>query len=393
MTVAAVICEYNPFHNGHKYQLDTIRKKLHADYIICLMSGDFVERGEPALYSKEIRARMALENGADLCLLLPIPYATGSADLFAHGAVTLLNKLNVVDYLCFGSECGDIDALCHCAGKLLDEGQVTAEPIKALMKEGNTFAKSRQLLFPEYDKLLSHSNNVLALEYIMALKRTGSSIKPYTVKREGEDYDDANYDENSKFLSATAIRNAIFSNEQEIISSYVPYDLNEVNQKPISLNSFSDELFYSLLLNKDCLSAFLESSEDLTNRILNSLSGFKNATSFIDHLKTKNLTYSRVSRTMLHILLNIRGDNTAYKEAVNGISHIKVLGFRKESSVLFPTISEKSDIDLITSIPQTFKAFNDITKKMFDAELFASTLYNQKAKVRIHEYQKQVIVI
>ncbi len=393
MTVAAVICEYNPFHNGHKYQLDAIRKKLHADYIICLMSGDFVERGEPAVYSKEIRARMALENGADLCLLLPLPYATGSADLFACGAVTLLNKLNVVDFLCFGSECGDIDALCHCAGKLLDEGQVTAEPIKALMKEGNTFARSRQLLFPEYDDLLSHSNNVLALEYIMALKRAGSSIKPYTIRREGEDYDDDSYIKSNEFLSATAIRNAIFSNEREIISSYVPYDLNKVNREPVSLNCFSDELFYSLLLNKDCLSAFLESGEDLANRILNSLSGFKNATSFIDLLKTKNLTYSRVSRVMLHILLNIRGDNTAYKEAANSISHLKVLGFKKESSVLFPLIAEKSDIDLITSIPQAFKACNDITKKMFDAELFASTLYNQKAQIRIHEYQKQVIVI
>ncbi len=393
MTVAAVICEYNPFHNGHKYQLDTIRKKLHADYIICLMSGDFVERGEPAIYSKEIRARIALENGADLCLLLPIPYATGSADLFAHGAVTLLNKLNIVDYLCFGSECGDIDALCLCADKLLDEGQVTTGGIKALMKEGNTFAKSRLILFPEYDALLSHSNNVLALEYIMALKRTGSSVKPYTIKREGEDYDDDSFTEDSKFLSATAIRNAILSNEQEMVSSYVPYDLKLLNQDPVSMNRFSGELFYSLLLNKENLDAFLESSEDLANRIVNSLSEFKNATSFIELLKTKNLTYSRVSRALLHILLNIQGSNTRFKESANYISHLKVLGFREESSILFSQISERSDISLLTRIPPAYETLNSITKKIFDSELFASTLYNQKAKIRIHEYQKQIIVI
>ncbi|MBQ9863415.1 MAG: nucleotidyltransferase family protein, partial [Lachnospiraceae bacterium] len=198
MTIAAVICEYNPFHNGHKYQLDMIRKKLNADYIICIMSGDYVQRGEPAIFSKEIRTRWALENGADLVLQLPIAYATGSADLFATGAVSILNRLNCVDYLCFGSECGDIDTLCICAEKLLTEGQVGSEGIRALMKQGNTFAKSRYLLFPEFEMLLQYSNNVLALEYIMALMRTNSSIKPYTIKREGEDYDDATINSDEK---------------------------------------------------------------------------------------------------------------------------------------------------------------------------------------------------
>jgi len=393
MTIAAVICEYNPFHNGHKYQLDTIRKKLKVDYIVCLMSGDYVQRGEPAIYSKEVRTKWALDNGADLVLQLPVAYSTGSADLFAQGAVTILNRMGCIDYLCFGSECGDIDTLCICAEKLLTEGQVGSEGMRALMKQGNTFAKSRYLLFPEFDVLLSHSNNVLALEYIMALMQTKSSIKPYTIKREGEAYEDDSFIEGEKYLSATAIRHAILSGDGGKIKNYIPYDVTTLKDRPLCANSFSKELYYAMLTKQNELSSYLESGEDLSQRFLNSLHEYKDFTSFVDLIKTKNYTYSRISRTLLHILLDIKGSNTLYKEMVNHFSHIKVLGFKESSQMLLTTISDKSDIQLLTKVPQVYDTLNSVTKDMLDCELFVSTLYNQVAGIHTHEYQKKIVLV
>ncbi len=393
MTIAAVICEYNPFHNGHKYQLDMIRKKLNADYIICIMSGDYVQRGEPAIFSKEIRTRWALENGADLVLQLPIAYSTGSADLFATGAVSILNRLGCVDYLCFGSECGDIDTLCICAEKLLTEGQVGSEGIRALMKQGNTFAKSRYLLFPEFEMLLQYSNNVLALEYIMALMRSKSLIKPYTIKREGADYDDATINSDEKYLSATAIRKAFMDKETEKIKPFVPYNPDTIGQKPVFMNDYSGEMFYCLLTKQDTIHEHLETSEDLTKRMISELYSFTDLTSYIEHIKAKNYTYTRISRTLLHILLGIKGSNTMYKEMIKHVTHVKVLGFKASSKDLLTIISDKSTITLMTKVPGIYETLNSVTKSVVDDEVFASSLYGGECGKVTHEFSKQIILV
>lgn len=393
MTIGAVICEYNPFHNGHKYQLEKIRERLKLDYIICLMSGDFTQRGEPAVFSKETRTRWALENGADLVLLLPVPYATGSADLFAYGAVTILNRLGCIDYLCFGSECGDIDTLYICAEKLLVEGQVGSEGIRALMKQGNTFAKSRYLLFPEFEAILAHPNNVLALEYLMALIRTKSTIKPYTIKREGEAYDNDSILPDESFLSASAIRKSILCGNPGNIKDFVPFDITKTNEKPVCANDLSGTLYYSLLTRKNELNNYLESSEDITKRIINSLYEFKDFTSFVEEIKSKNYTYTRISRTLLHILLGIQGSNTFYKEMGDHMTHIRVLGFKHESSALLAEIDNKSSITMITKVPSLYDSFNSVMKKVLDDEVFASAIYDRLSGNHIHEYSKPIVII
>lgn len=392
MTIGAVICEYNPFHNGHKYQLDKIRERLKLDYIICVMSGDFTQRGEPAIYSKEKRTEWALENGADLVLLLPLPFATGSADLFAHGAVSILNKLGCIDYLCFGSECGDIDTLYICANKLLDEGQVGSEGMRALMKQGNTFAKSRYLLFPEFEAILAHPNNVLALEYLMALIRTKSKIQPFTLKREGEAYDDDELLENTDYLSANAIRKSILCGNPAKLNDFVPYDVTKIHEKPICANDFSGELYYALLTQKNELNEFLESSDDLTKRIENALYEYRDFTSFVEEIKTKNYTYSRISRTLLHIMLNVQGSNTFYKELADYITHVRVLGFRQESSELLAEIDNKSSITMITKIPSIYDSLNKPMKKILDNEVFAAALYDRISGAHVHEYSKPIVI-
>lgn len=392
MTIGAVICEYNPFHNGHKYQLEKIRERLNLDYIICIMSGDFTQRGEPAIFSKEKRAEWALENGADLVLLLPLPFATGSADLFAHGAISILNRLGCVDYLCFGSECGDIDTLYFCAEKLLSEGQVGSDGIRALMKEGKTFAKSRYLLFPEFEAILAHPNNVLALEYIMSLIRSQSKIKPYTLIREGEDYDNDEIIENAKYLSASAIRKAILAGNACKITDYVPYDLAKITDKPICSDDFSGELYYALLTNIEYLSEYLEASADLTNRIESMLYEYSNFSSFVETLKSKNFTHSRISRTLLHTLLDLQGSSTFYKECAKHLTHVRVLGFRQSAGALLAEIAAKTSITMITKVPSVYDSLNKEMKRMLDAEVFASTLYDRHNESHIHEYAKAIVI-
>lgn len=393
MTIAAVICEYNPFHNGHKYQLETIRKELNPDYIICLMSGDFVQRGEPAIYAKETRARWALENGADVVFQLPIAFATGSADLFSEGAVTILNKLNCIDYLCFGSECGDLNALSLCTDVLIKDGTIESEGIRELMKNGHTFAKARALLFPDFAEILNEPNNVLALEYLSALKKTGSTIKPYTITRKGEGYDDDTFDDSHEFLSGTAIRKAVLEDDYHKVAPFVPYDFSKIKEKPLIVNDFSGELFYALLANKSKYSNYLEMSEDLARRIEASIYGFTDFSSFIETLKSKNYTYSRISRALIHIMLNIEGSNTYHKEMLKHLSHIKLLGFREASSPALKEISDKASVEIMTKIPAVYDSLNSVTKSLVDAEVFASAIYNRVNGIHAHEYTKQIVIV
>ncbi len=393
MSIAAVICEYNPFHTGHKYQFEKIREELGVDYIICLMSGDFVQRGEPAIYSKEIRARHALENGADAVFLLPLSYACGSADLFSLGAVYILNKLNCVDYLCFGSECGDITLLKECAQKLMTEGSVESPAIQRLLKEGNTYPKARCILFPEYEFILNQPNNVLALEYIMAINRLHSNIVPYTLKREGQSYEDAAFDENAEFLSATALRKAILTGGGTSAKKFLPYDFLSIMERPIGPNAVSGVLFYSLITQQDNYSSILELSPDLADRIKNLLPTFKNFTTFTEEVKSRNYTYSRVSRSLLHIMLRLQGSSVFHKERLFKLTGIRLLGFKEASSALLTKISDSSGLTIISKVPAVYDDLDAATKEMLDEELFASTLYDKNKGIETPEYSKQLIIV
>ena len=215
MKTAGIIAEYNPFHTGHEYQINYIKEKLRIDYAVIAMSGDFVQRGTPALFSKYVRAEMALQSGADLVLELPVSISSASAELFARGGVQLLDGLGVTDILCFGSECGDTDALMELAKILAEEPEDFQTALRRNLKNGMTFPKARSMalsaVFPEsekYQQLLSSPNNILGIEYCKAILRENSSISPVSIKREGNDYHENTLSENH-FPSASAIRNAI----------------------------------------------------------------------------------------------------------------------------------------------------------------------------------------
>lgn len=398
MKTAAIICEYNPFHNGHKYQIDYIKEKLGVDRIIALMSGDFVQRGEPASYSKEIRTKMALSNGIDCVLLLPAVFSTAPADIFAYAGVFLLNRLNCVDYLVFGSECGDIERLKTCANDISSKGKIDSYEIQSLMKEGLTYAKARNKLFPEYSDILSKPNNILAIEYIISLNELSSTIVPVTIYRNDNGYSNTELSKDS-LSSASSIRNAITCGNFEAIKKTVPGNIHsDISCNTIiTYDDFSDFLF-DAIFRSDSLMNYLDVSRELSDKILKNLTAFNSVQAFIDLLKSKELTYSRISRALSHILLNIKGDNRFYRDNLDSLTHLRMLGFNSEGKELLSAIKNNSSINVIAKVPDYSKEFNDFTKTVFDIDQGASFIYDfvdskKNRKALINEYSKPVIKV
>ena len=197
MKVAGIIAEYNPFHKGHQYHIEETRKQTGADYVIAVMSGDYVQRGEPAIADKYMRTRMALSGGADLVIEMPVIYATASAEYFATAGIGILDRLGCVDYLSFGSEWADVEDYSSYATLFLEEPEEYRQILQEQLKRGKSFPEARaftagKLLFdskPETAvEFLKEPNHILGLEYIKALRRRNSSIQPITVKRKGNHY-------------------------------------------------------------------------------------------------------------------------------------------------------------------------------------------------------------
>jgi predicted nucleotidyltransferase len=220
MKTIGIVAEYNPFHNGHLYQLQASRGQTGADCAVVVMSGNYTQRGEPAIVDKWARAEMALHSGADLVIELPVAYAMGSAEYFAYGAVKLLDSLNAVNMICFGSEAGSIEKLSAAAAILADEPESYKSYLKDYLSKGLSFPAARQKAISSYCKntygkddlssLLKSPNNILGIEYLKALRRLKSNIVPMTIERVGNEYNQAEL--TGKMSSATSIRKTIREN-------------------------------------------------------------------------------------------------------------------------------------------------------------------------------------
>ena len=364
MIINGIVAEYNPFHNGHVYHINTSRETTGADYTIVVMSGNFVQRGAPAIIDKHVRAHMALENGADLVIELPAYYSVSSAEYFAKGAVSLLDKLGVVTHLSFGSECGNIELLQKFADILLEEPVEYREYLHRFLRDGMSFPLARNNAIVHYDpslfdasKLLGSPNNILALEYLKALSVRNSKIKPITVSRKGSDYHDRFITENNTHASAQAIREAILAGPNGEFKAVLPescYNLlkNEIdNNRTVDIDDFSAMLYYKLLMEKHIgYTTYLDVNQELSDRIVNKLGEFVSVRQFTDLLKTRDRTYTRISRCLMHILLDITGSSLEAYGIADYIQYARVLGFRKSSEKLLTEIKLKSTIPLITNI-------------------------------------------
>lgn len=435
MKVTGIIAEYNPFHKGHKYQIDYCKKKLNSDYVIVAMSGDYVQRGTPALLPKHVRAEMALRCGADLVLEMPVSVSTASAEAFAMGGVSMLDGLHIVDSLCFGSEYGEVSALMELAEILVEEPEEYRQLLKEFLSNGLSFPSARCQALTEYFKnphnftgddfdgvltpllnqivqILNSPNNILGIEYCKALLRLKSNIKPVTLKRQGMGYhetlaetdgsDRFSCTDGNTFASASAIRELLKATlTPETISriaSQVPDEISLLLASSLQRNGFLTEdaldplLSYCILKeNADSFCSYLDVSRDLAERIMNrsnELNGFLQATSF---LKTKELTQSRIQRALLHIILGIR-------EVPATVPYARVLGFRRESSTLLKEIKDSSSIPLITKLADANSLLDESGRSLLYETVFSSNLYEKllcrkNGRNFVHEYQKQLVIL
>jgi len=410
-----IIAEYNPFHKGHEYHIRRSKEMTGAKYCIVVMSGDYVQRGQAALVNKYERTKWALDHGADLVLELPVPLCCASAEYFAKGGVRILNDTSCVDFLSFGSECGDIEALDKISSILENEDETFKAAMQDGLKNGLSFPVARATalectlrekpldsLDPEdAARILKDPNNVLALEYIRALSHFESVIRPVTVKRQGAAYNDdepdifykngrnendtTGYDVSDKveeFVSASAIRKALKDMGSAYIRDAVPQDVYEtLTASPLLFDDdLSGLIHYRLLTSRNTrgdYTSFGDISIELSNRMENHLTDYTILSEFISLLKTRNYTHSRISRALLNILLDIyKYDLNGIKRRDYGTGYAILLGFKKDSGELLSAIKEKGTLKLITKQSDLREINDSEIRRFMEINLCSSAIYN-----------------
>lgn len=412
MKTMGIIAEYNPFHNGHAYHIAQAKKMTGADYCIVIMSGNYVQRGIPAIMDKVLRTRAALMCGADLVIELPVHYAASSAEYFAGGAVSLLDRLGVADCLCFGSECGHIEPLLRLCDVLSPESADFKSLLQKYLKTGAPYPKARILAlseaFPQLTdelSLLRHPNNILGIEYLKALKKRGSRITPYTISRKGAGYRDASL--HTAYSSALAIRNSLTqTNDISLIKEFIPAPVYEEITKdyqklfPLFPDDFSPMLAYKIIQEQDTgFDAYFDIDTDFSGKIKKQLRSYTCFTAFCDVLKSKNMTYTRISRNLLHILLNIYQADIDLFCSQDYVYYAKILGFKKDSAPLLSKIKADSSIPLISKMADASDLIASETgRKMLTQEIQADDIYRMAMQHKFHahppnEYQRQIVII
>lgn len=390
-----IIAEYNPFHNGHLYQLQEAKRLSRAEFSVVIMSGSFVQRGTPAFLDKINRTRMALLNGADLVIELPVRYATGSAEFFSIGAVSLLHNLRIVDYICFGSESGNINAMKKIADYIQKDCDDFNNTIANFVKNGTSYPEARQTALLEHcssvdastlNEIIASPNNILGIEYLKAITYLQSPIQPLTVKRAQTGYHDPALQtgkaENT-INSATAIRSCLekampLDTIQQSVPDSVYAVLKELSTYPVSSYGLSDMLYYALATKSiEEIASYQDITFDLARTIKNNLHKFENYEQYINILKTKQYTFTRISRCLLHILLGIQKYQLKGMTSQEIAPYARVLGFRKESSKILKCIKKEGTIPLITKMADAKDILSPSAYEMLCEDIFATDLYHR----------------
>ena len=359
MKITGIIAECNPFHEGHKYLIRKSKEITGADYTVVLLSGDFVQRGAPAAEPKEKRTRDLLEGGADAVLELPVLYSTAGAEIFAEGAVQILDRLSCITDLCFGSESGDIEYLEKNAEFLLNESEEFKAALRKNLKDGDSFPAARDAAACETAgiSLARTPNDLLATEYLINLSRANAErqnrIIPHAILRTATE-------------SASSIRERMLKTD--------PY--------AIGTEDFSEMLFYRLMLIQrlektmpgiDRLEDYVDVSEDLAQSMRDKAAGYTGFESFTEALKSRNLTYTRIARALIHILLGIRKSELA---AFRMPGYVRVLGVRSDSADSLLAELSRGRIPVLTALAKDQEKLTAHYDRMLAMDVFASQLYD-----------------
>ena len=413
--ILGIVAEYNPFHSGHLYQINKAKSICAADYVVVIMSGHFTQRGEAAIYDPYLRTEMALKAGVDAVYEMPAAFSTASAADFAFYAVTFLTLLNV-DYISFGVDDATLDELENLADILLNESEGFKNLIKEKLSKGYTYPLARKEAFlnelknfRNFDEtriksLLSTPNNILGLEYIYTIKKIGSHLRPVLIKRKGSDYHDKGIAYNKEHSSATALRKylSLHSELNGLESSLMPSSIEIIKKsKPLFADDFRGSIsrkLYDLLYNNVDLSIYSDISPNLSDRIYKLNKNYSDYEAMVASIKSKDYTFTRISRALCHILLNIKkSDTDIYK---NNIKYSKLLGFRRSSGNLLKLIKTRSQLINITKSADAKDILRDEkeTYKLFMSEVYASYIYNSvyydKYKTELkNSYSREIVIV
>lgn len=394
MKAVGLVTEYNPFHNGHLYHLNKAMELTGADISVAVMSGDFVQRGELAVLDKYTRASMALNSGVNLVVELPVNYAVSSAESFAAGALKVLDYIKA-DSIAFGSESGNIERLSKLAHILCDNEDTLYKEISKYTANGISYAAARQKVVEKLtDKdtaaMLTSSNNILAVEYLKAIIKNNYAIKPYTVQRQGDAYNDT--DIRSDYASATALRGNL---KADNISKYIPVKAGlilSLNTNYIYPDDITEALFTRLLdilfassydknvfienvmqypdVNKEIAGRLYKSAMDMITRTVQQMSESKDNGAFsfgslCEHIKTKEVPLSRIKRALVRITLGL---DKKHMEKYSNAPYIRVLGFDKKGQEYLSYIRKTVEVPLITKTADY--------KEMLLDDIHAANIYN-----------------
>lgn len=364
MNLTGIITEYNPLHKGHIYHIESAKKITKCDGVICIMSGNFVQRGAPALISKWDRAKTALESGVDIVIELPLVYSLSSAEFFAFGSVSLLNNLGSVNNLCFGSESGDINLIYKLAEILSKEPEEFKHYLKLYLSSGLSYPIARgkalaHIFSNDLDviEIIKHSNNILAIEYCKSLVKLNSSITPSTITRVGSSYN--SIDLKKDFSSATSIRSYLrYAKTLEPLKNTVPlssYSMlsKHYNDKTLT---FEDSIFryikHKALTSKNNFENLPDVSEGLHNKLYKALYTSNSYEELINTVKSKRYTYTRISRILCQYFIGFENYNTEELRRTPS-EYARVLGFNSRGREILREIKNTSSIPIYTKLPKT----------------------------------------
>lgn len=428
MKIVGLIAEYNPFHNGHKYHIEKAMEMTDSDAAIVLMSGNFVQRGAPSIMPKHLRCEAALKSGASVVMELPVCYACGSAEYFARGALSVFESLGCVDSICFGSECGDYEVLNKIARIFAEEPPEFQEALRDYLRKGFSFPLARQKALYDYtgdrrlEEILDFPNNTLGVEYIKAIYLSKSPVRAYTLKRLEAGYHDTELTAGS-YSSASAIRRLLayagssLRLEQDRaydeprltevltrLEDHVPSScirLLEENHRiryPVYANDFSLLLKYRLLNEtKESLTDYADVTQDLANRIINNRNSLISWDQFCDLLKTREVTLTRVSRMLLHILLGIRSNDMAQYISEGYCQYARILGFSKDAPLILRKLKENASVPIITKLSNA-RGLTRTGIHMLEQDIYASNLYESVVTEKykypfISEHEQQICIV
>lgn len=393
-----ITAEYNPFHNGHKYQIDKIREENTDCSIIAVMSGSFVQRGEPAAFSKFERARCALLNGVDMVIELPYIYSCSAADIFGFAAIDLMNKTGIIDKVCFGTEEKSLEDLLLAAEIFANEPPEFKQKLKLELSGGASYPAARQSALEKTANrqmnFISMPNNILAVEYLKALKQSKSQIAPYAVQRVFSSFNSTEI--TGHIASANAIRKALHSGSISSAAACMPENCQYLDFNAISsINRYSSIFHYLLAVKSSSeLTEISDITEGIENRILAYSQANQSITELINAIKTKRYTYTKLQRAVLHIILDLKKDDLRNYMSAGTNLYIRVLGFKKGSAGILSAMSKNASVPIIINPARDKHKLSGKALAMFNAEAAASKIYNISTKAAaVNDYSNPLVLL